>query len=51
MPNSSSRTHRSHRSTRKPNERAMPTRPRINIALSHEAFTRATQPAAHGDVR
>jgi len=44
------RSIRSHRITRKPHEKTMPNRPRLNLALSHEAFTRATQPAAHGDL-
>lgn len=45
------RSNRSHRRTRQPIEKAMPNRPRISLTLSHEAFTRAIQPAAHGDVR
>ncbi len=45
------RTTRTHRSTRKPIEKSMPTRPRICLTLSHEAFTRATQPNMDGDSR
>lgn len=38
------RTTRSSRQTKARHERQMPTRPRINRAMSHEAFTRITQP-------
>lgn len=38
------RTIRTSRKTKPRHERQMPTRPPVNIAMSHEAFTRITQP-------
>lgn len=39
-----SKTKRSTKITRKPQERTMPTRPRLSLSVSHEAFTTITQP-------
>lgn len=39
------RTVRSKHSSKRQRERTLPTRPRINLALSHEQFTQITQPA------